>query len=99
MNLTIEPSALEYIKKSKEKSIYIYTNGVRGCCGGQTTVELEPQINLGKPHANDIEEYDLFNKFGINIYIRLSLVDKLAKKRVVLNKYIGIIKRISLEDL
>ncbi len=99
MNLTIEPSALDYIRNSKEKSIYIYTNGVRGCCGGQTTVELDPQVNLGQPHINDIEEYNLFNKFGINIYIFSSLVDKLSKKRVVLNKYIGIIKRLSLEDL
>ncbi len=98
MNLTIESSALDYIKKSKEQSIYIYTNGVRGCCGGQTTVELDPQINLGQPHTNGIEDYDLFNKFGINIYVFSSLVDKLSKKKVVLNKYIGIIKRLSLED-
>jgi len=57
MNLTIEPSELDYIRNSKGKSIYIYTNGVRGCCGGQTTVELDPQVNLGQPHINDIEEY------------------------------------------
>lgn len=96
MNLNIKEEAYKYIL-TKDNSIYIYTNSIRGCCGGQQSVDMPPRVEIGKPK----DENSYFRKENykdISIYISEKVDDqKLEDKAVVLKKGLGIFNKIIIE--
>lgn len=68
MSINISEEAYEYIKEN-EGEIYIYTNSLRGCCGGQAAVDMAPQIEPGAPVKAEIENYQKINYKDITIYL------------------------------
>ncbi len=96
MNLNFEKEAYNYIL-SKDDSIYIYTNSIRGCCGGQQAVDMPPRVEIGKPK----DETSYFRKKyykDISVYISEKIDDqKLENKSIVLKKGFGIFSKIIIE--
>ncbi|MFW5985714.1 MAG: CC/Se motif family (seleno)protein, partial [Halanaerobiaceae bacterium] len=75
--------------------IYIYTNSIRGCCGGQKAVKMDPQIVLGSPVDKD--NYDKREYQQITVYIDQNIEQEmLAGKQIVLVKTLGIFKKLFL---
>lgn len=99
MDIDIEKQAYEFIKK-KGGNIYIYTNSIRGCCGGQTTVDMYPEIDLGKPSENDIDHYEKIKYQDVTIYIHQKVNKKMIKdQKIVLKKALGMFNSLIFEDV
>lgn len=98
MDIKIDEQAYNYILDN-EGNIYIYTNSIRGCCGGQTAVNMEPQIELGAPILQDIDHYEKIEYKQISIYINKN-IDKemISEKKIILKKALGIFKKLMLNN-
>ena len=96
MNLKIEDKAYEYIL-TKDNSIFIYTNSIRGCCGGQKAVDMAPRVEIGEP--KDDNSYFRKKKYrDLTVYISKKVDDqKLENKSLVLKKGLGIFNKIIIE--
>ncbi|MFN2340033.1 MAG: CC/Se motif family (seleno)protein [Halanaerobium sp.] len=96
MNLKIEDRAYEHIL-SKDNSIFIYTNSIRGCCGGQMAVDMAPRVEIGEP--KDDNSYFRKEKYkDLTVYISKKVDDqKLENKSIVLKKGLGIFSKIIIE--
>ena len=96
MKINIEEEAYNHIL-SKDNSIYIYTNSIRGCCGGQQAVDMPPRVEIGRPK----DETSYFRKEtynDISVYISEKVDDqRLENKSIVFKKGLGIFKRIVIE--
>ncbi len=98
MNIPIEKRAYEYIL-NKGGNIYIYTNSIRGCCGGQTTVDMYPEINLGKPSENDIYNYEKSKYKEATIYVHQKVNQEMIKdQKIVLKKALGMFNSLIFDD-
>ena len=57
MNIEITDKAYDHIVDNLG-AVYIYTNSIRECCGGQQKVDITPQVELGKPLSEFLGDYD-----------------------------------------
>ncbi len=98
MYIDIDKNAYEYILK-KSGNVYIYTNSIRGCCGGQTTVDMYPEIDLGKPSENDIDHYEKSKYQDVTIYVHQKVNKEIIKnQKIVLKKALGMFNSLIFED-
>lgn len=99
MHIHIDKNAYEYILE-KGGNIYIYTNSIRGCCGGQTKVDMYPKIELGKPSENDIDHYENIKYNVATIYIHQKVNKEILKdQKIVLKKALGMFNSLIFEDV
>lgn len=97
MDFEIEKKAYQYILENGGE-VYIYTNSIRGCCGGQTAVDMEAQVELGTPVSADIDEYEKNYYQQLIVYTNKKIAqDMLAEKKMILKKVLGIFKKLVLE--
>ncbi|MFW6023006.1 MAG: CC/Se motif family (seleno)protein [Halanaerobiaceae bacterium] len=97
MNIQIDEKAYDYIINNGGE-VYIYTNSIRGCCGGQTAVNMEPQLELGSPVSAEIGDYEEYNYQQIKIYIHKNIdQEMLSGKTIVLKKALGIFRKLMLQ--
>ena len=96
MSIEITEKAYEYIVDNLG-AVYIYTNSIRGCCGGQQAVDMTPQVELGKPPSEFLGEYDKTQYKELEIYISKKIdKEKLDDKKIILKTAFGIFNRLSL---
>lgn len=96
MDLNFEEKAYKYIL-NKDDAIYIYTNSIRGCCGGQKAVDMPPRVEIGKP-KDETSYFRKKNYKDISVYISEKIDDqKLENKSIVLKKGLGIFNKIIIE--
>lgn len=100
MKIDIQDKAYDYILNNGGK-VYIYTNSIRGCCGGggQKPVDMDPRIELGAPSEADIESYRIEEYQELTIYIHRYIKQEMLKnKEIVLKQFLGIIKKLFLSQ-
>lgn len=99
MKIDIDKDAYQYIIK-KGGNIYIYTNSIRGCCGGQTKVDMYPEIDLGKPSKSDIDHYEKIKYQEATIYVNQKVNKEMIKnQKIVLRKALGMFNSLIFDDL
>jgi hypothetical protein len=60
---------------------------------------MEPQIELGTPTSNDIDNYKRINHRQITIYINKNLDEEmLTGKKIIIKRALGIFKRLILSN-
>lgn len=96
MNIEITDNAYDHIVDNFG-AVYIYTNSIRGCCGGQQSVDMTPQVELGKPPSEFLAEYEKIEYKEVEIYISKKINrEKLDEKKIILKTAFGIFNRLSL---
>lgn len=97
MNIEITDKAYDHIIDNLG-AVYIYTNSIRGCCGGQQSVDMTPQIELGKPPSDFIDDYQKIIYNDVEIYISKKIdKEKLNNKKIILKTAFGIFNRLGFE--
>jgi len=94
MNLFIEPSAMEYIKKQGGVIHLAYRTAGGGCCGGKGV--LIPDVFLGKPKGES-GKYEMKDISGISLYYSNEIKD-LEGLTIKLDLFLGI-KKLSISGL
>ncbi len=94
MSIEITDKAYDHIVDNLG-SVYIYTNSIRGCCGGQQAVDMTPQVELGKPPSDFIDDYQKTKYNDVEIYISKKIdKEKLNNKKIILKTAFGIFNRL-----
>ncbi len=96
MNIEIVDNAYDHIVDNLG-NVYIYTNSIRGCCGGQQSVDMTPQVELGKPPSEFLADYEKTEYKEVEIYIsKKTNQEKLDNKKIILKTAFGIFNRLSI---
>ncbi|MFW5980331.1 MAG: CC/Se motif family (seleno)protein [Halanaerobiales bacterium] len=97
MNIEITDKAYDHIIDNLG-AVYIYTNSIRGCCGGQQSVDMTPQIELGRPPSDFINDYEKTKYKEVEIYISKKInKEKLSGKKIILKTAFGIFNRLGFD--